>query len=463
MSDAGGERSLSSKPRCNSLIGLRVRDPRLVLKEIFLAGLRAVEPEAAVRSHMRRDGNRLVVGNRDYDLDHFERVFLIGGGKAAAPMAKALEDLLNGRLADGLIVVKHGHAVPLRATQIVEAGHPIPDRSGLEGTEKLLDLLRECGEEDLVICAFSGGASALMPAPIPPLNLGEKQATTQVLLECGATIHEMNSIRKHLSRCKGGGLARAAYPATLVCLILSDVIGDQLDVIASGPTVADESSYEDCIRIVERYGIATFLPAPVWRHLQEGASGLRPETPKKGHPIFDRVQNVIVGNNRGALLAARDRAETLGFRTVILSSCIQGEAREVGRVLACIGKEICLSGLPVAPPACVLAGGESTVTVRGKGKGGRNQEMALSAAMALDGWIQVSFLSGGTDGTDGATDAAGAIANGTTSARARSAGLNPADFLSRNDAYHFFRHLGDLLLTGPTLTNVMDLMCVLVE
>jgi glycerate 2-kinase len=434
-----------------------------LLKEIFLAGLRAADPEALIRSHVSRRGNHLVVGDRTYALSDFRRVFLIGAGKAAALMAKALEELLEDRLTAGLIIVKYNHAIPLRQTQVIEAGHPIPDQSGLVGTAEMLRLLEGCGGEDLVIGVFSGGASALLPAPVPPLNLAQKQLTTRLLLECGADIGDINSLRKHLSRSKGGGLARAAYPATLISLILSDVVGDRLDIIASGPTGPDASRFGDCLAIVEQYNLAPRLPEAVWQYLQEGAAGVHPETPKEGDPIFAKVQNLMVGNNRMALLAAREQAETLGFKTLLLSSCLEGEAREVGQVLAAVGKEILLSGHPLGPPACVLAGGETTVTLRGPGKGGRNQELALAAAIALDGFSRISLLSAGTDGTDGPTDAAGALADGATCARARAAGLNPAQFLARQDAYNFFASLGDLLITGPTRTNVMDIMCLLIE
>ena len=309
-----------------------------LLMEIFNAGLRAVDPEAAVRSQVSRQGNCLTVGGRAYDLDDFRRVILIGAGKATALMAKALEELLEDCLTEGLILVKPGYAVPLRKTRVIEAGHPIPDQSGLEGTEEIIRRLSAASEKDLVVCAFSGGASALLPAPVPPLNLSQKQLTTQLLLECGAEIGEINSIRKHLSRSKGGGLARAAYPATLISLILSDVVGDRLDVIASGPTVPDASRFADCIAMVERYGLASRLPGPVWQYLKDGAAGLWPETPKAGDPIFDKVQNVVVGNNRMALLAARDQAEALGFRALLLTSGLEGEAQQVGRMLVGAGK-----------------------------------------------------------------------------------------------------------------------------
>jgi glycerate 2-kinase len=439
------------------------KDRGKILEQIFRAGLDAVDPERAVLRYVRRDGNRLIVGDNSYDIDKFKRILLIGAGKGTAPMAKAVEDILGEYLIEGLIIVKYGHGVPLKKTRIMEAGHPIPDRTGLEATEMLLAKVKECTEEDLIICAFSGGGSALLPAPSSPLNLDRKQETTRLLLECGATINEINSIRKHLSRVKGGWLAKTAYPATLISLILSDVIGDKLDVIASGPTVPDESTYDDCMAIIEKYGLTGKLPGEVMEYFKQGAEGISPETPKAGDPAFAKVQNLIVGSNRGSLLAAWEKAVSLGYNTMILSSQIEGEAKEVAQVFAAIGKEICQSGLPIPSPACILAGGEPTVTIQGKGMGGRNQEMALAFAIAAEGWDRVSFLSAGTDGTDGPTDAAGAVADGSTCRRAQKAGLNPQDFLQNNDSYAFFESLGDLLKTGPTRTNVMDVMCLLVE
>jgi hydroxypyruvate reductase len=378
-------------------------------------------------------------------------------------MAKALEDILGNHLSEGKIIVKYGHGMTLKKTKIAEAGHPIPDEGGLKATEKLLEHLQKCKEDDLVLCAFSGGGSALLPAPVPPIDLHQKQETTHLLLECGATINEINAIRKHLSRSKGGGLAKAAYPATLVSLILSDVIGDPLDVIASGPTVPDASTYGDCLEIIERYKLKDRIPKPVWERLEQGAKGSLPETPQSGDSVFEHIENIIVGNNRAALLAARDRAVLLGYNTLVLSSQIQGEAREVAEVFAAIGKEIRESHLPISPPACILAGGETTVTLRGQGKGGRNQELALAAAIALDGWHGIGLLSAGTDGTDGPTDAAGAYVDGFTCARANELGLDPHAYLDNNDSYTFFEKLGTLLKTGPTRTNVMDMICLLVD
>jgi len=433
------------------------------LEDIFMAGVKAVDPERAVQKYVRRQGNQLFVGDCSYILDKYKRIFLIGAGKGTAPMAKALEDILGERLTKGLIIVKYGHGIPLEKTRILEADHPIPDDAGLRATKELLRQAQECTKEDLILCAFSGGGSALLPAPLSPITLDQKQTTTRLLLECGATIDEINAIRKHLSRSKGGWLAKEAYPATIVSLLLSDVIGDRLDVIASGPTVPDESTYSDCIKIIDRYKLGDRLPKSVTDYFIKGAAGSLPETPKPGDPVFSHVQNLIVGNNRESLLAAQERALSLGYNTIVLSSQIEGEAREVAQVFGAIGKEISQANLPISPPACIIAGGETTVTIKGRGKGGRNQELALASAIAIDGWEGISLLSAGTDGTDGPTDAAGAIVNGTTCKRARQANLYPRDFLLGNDSYTFFESLGDLLKTGPTRTNVMDIICMLVD
>jgi hydroxypyruvate reductase len=433
------------------------------LREIFLAGVLAVDPESAVRRHVELSGNRLRVGDRSYDLDHFNRIFVTGCGKGTAPMAKALEEILGERLTEGLITVKYGHGLPLQKVRVMEAGHPVPDGAGLEASLSILKRLAVCTGQDLVLCVFSGGGSALFPAPRPPLTLEEKQETTRFLLESGATISEINSLRKHMSLVKGGQLAKIFYPAMVVSLFLSDVVGDSLDVIASGPTVADPSTFADCIRIVDRYGLREKLPSSVIELLQAGLKGTVEETPKPGDPVFERVQNLVVGSNYSALLASAQRAVELGYPPLILSSHVQGEAREVAQVFTAIGKEIISSAHPVPTPACILAGGETTVTVRGGGKGGRNQEFALAAAICLDRLPGISILSAGTDGSDGPTDAAGAFADGDTCRNAARKDLNPMEFLARNDSYNFFKAIGDLLITGPTRTNVMDVFCAIVD
>ena len=431
-------------------------------QRIFEVAVEAVEPAAAVRGFLRRDGETLLVDGQPYNLRSFERVTVVGAGKAGAPMAAAVEEILGPRVRGGLINVKYGHTQPLRSVRLQEAGHPVPDESGRDGAQEMLDLVRSLGERDLVICLLSGGGSALLPLPAPGITLGDKQAATRHLLACGADIEEVNTVRKHLSRVKGGQLARAAAPATLVSLILSDVIGDRLDAIASGPTVPDATTYQDALAVVERYRLAEKLPSSLVQHLVSGGRAEITDTPKEGDEAFARTQNVIVGSNLIAIQAAAIEARKSGLNTLILSSFMEGETREIAHAHTAIAREILHSGNPVSPPACVLSGGETTVTLTGNGQGGRNQEFSLAAAIDLAGVEGVTILSAGTDGTDGPTDAAGAFADGTTAHRAKELGLSPLDFLDRSDSYRFFRELGDLLITGPTRTNVMDLRIMLV-
>jgi hydroxypyruvate reductase len=440
-----------------SLIDLRAH-----AREIFFAGLSAADPLNAVNHALQREGHWLNVGERSYDLDQFRRIYVTGAGKAAARMALAVEKLIGDRIAGGIVVVKYGHAVKLGATEVIEAGHPLPDDAGLSGARRIAELLQSCGDNDLVLFLLSGGGSALLPYPAEGLSLAEKQRTTEALIESGADIFEINAVRKHLSRLKGGRLARLAAPATLVSLVLSDVIGDSLETIASGPTVPDRSTYGACLDIIRRYQLVPKIPSAVLEHLARGARGEIAETPKDLGGIFERVQNVIIGNNRTALSSAFRCAEELGYHPIIYSEALQGESKVVGRTFASLLKDISAKGQPISRPACVLSGGETTVTVRGDGLGGRNQEFALAAAVELSGADQVVVLSAGTDGTDGPTDAAGGIVDGNTVQRASAQGLDAAAFLDRNDSHHLLRATQDLLFTGPTLTNVMDLQIGLV-
>lgn len=429
---------------------------------IFQSALAAVDPEEAVRRHLRIDGETLSLEGRRYDLGACERILVVGAGKAVAPMAKALEDMLGDRIDSGVLVVKDGHGLPLKKIHVREASHPVPDERGVAGTLEILRLLDGAGPRDLVLCLISGGGSALLIAPAEGITLPDKQATTRSLLACGATIHEINTIRKHLSRAKGGQLARAAHPAGVLSLILSDVVGDDLDVIGSGPTVPDRSSFEDTMEIFKRYEIWDRIPAPVRDRVAQGVKGALPETPKPGDPAFDGCAQVLVGSCLRALTAAAESAERLGYRSLILSSKVEGEAREVAKAFAAIGKEVLSSDHPLKPPACILTGGETTVTLQGDGRGGRNQEFVLAGALALDGTDRVVVLAGGTDGTDGPTDAAGALADGKSIRRAKALGMDPHAFLKRSDSYHFFKPLDDLIITGPTRTNVMDVYMLLV-
>ena len=442
----------------------RDEDPDRLRRDVltvFQAGLRAADPEQAVRKKLRLTGDVLEVGERTYDLAEFRRIFVVGAGRATAAMVRSVEEVLEGRLTDGLINVKYGHTLPLNTIRIREAGHPVPDQAGWEGARDMAALLEGARRDDLVLCLLSGGGSALLPAPVEGVSLSDLRELTQILLDCGATIQEINTLRKHLSLLKGGRMARLAHPATLITLILSDVVGDDLSSIASGPTVPDPTTYADCLGLLDRMDLRGRVPGSILGHLERGAAGGAEETPKLGDPVFVRTQNVIVAGNRQALEAARLEAERLGYHTLVLSSLMEGETREVALVHAACAKEILASGNPAPAPACLLSGGETTVTIKGDGKGGRNQEFVLAAALALEGLEGVAVLSAGTDGTDGPTDAAGAVADGRTVSRAREQGLDPERFLANNDSYTFFQALDDLVITGPTLTNVMDLRIVL--
>ncbi len=415
---------------------------------ILNAALAAVDPATAVRR---------ALGRLSGELDAARRILVLGAGKAAAPMAQAVEEILGDRVSAGWINTKYGHGAPLQRIACNESGHPIPDAQGVEGALRVADLARSATASDLVLVLLSGGASALLPLPAEGLALEEKRETTRLLLASGATIHEINAVRKHLSRIKGGRLAQLAAPAPVITLILSDVVGDDLDTIASGPTAPDASTFAEAREILARRHIWDQIPIPA-RELLESA---RAETPKPGDPLFTRVQNIIVGDNRQALAAAQEKARALGFTTLLLASTIQGETSDVARLHAAILREIDASGNPVQPPACILSGGETTVTMLSGGKGGRNQEFALAAALDAAGLENVLILSAGTDGTDGPTDAAGAFADGSTVERARAAGFDAAAHLRAHDAYPLFSALGDLLLTGPTRTNVMDIHVLL--
>ncbi len=432
-------------------------------QDIFHAALQAADPRQCIFRSMRLDGDNLSVFDATYALRKFSKIVVIGAGKATPAMAAAVEEILGDYITAGAINTKYDHGLPLKHIATTECGHPIPDPAGVAGATRITSLLRQLDEDALVIALFSGGGSALLPAPAAGISLQEKQATTQMLLACGATIDEINTIRKHLSSTKGGLLARQSFPARMITLMLSDVIGDPLDTIASGPTHPDPTTFAECMALVDHYQLGAKLPPAVLHHLQEGLQGHLPDTPKGDDPCFAKVQTHVIGNNALALAAARQIALDRGYQTLVLSSRIEGETREVAAVHAAIAQEIRTSGQPIVPPACLISGGETTVTLRGKGKGGRNQEFVLSACLRLQGWEGITLLSGGTDGTDGPTDAAGALGDGTTVARARELGLSATSYLEENDSYHFFKALDDLVITGPTNTNVMDLQIFLIS
>ena len=438
---------------------------RTQAQSIFRAAVMAADPVKAVLSHVRVEKGSLIAGQSRYRLRDLRKVHVVGAGKAGAAMARAVEKLRLPRELRGysLVNVKYGHVAKLGWIALHECGHPVPDAAGVRGAERVAEIASGAGQEDLVICLISGGASALLPLPVPPVTLEQKQAVTRLLLASGANIHEMNAVRKHVSRIKGGQLARLAFPASVLALILSDVIGDDLDVIGSGITAPDTSTFATARAVFEKYGIWEQAPPSIRGHIQRGLRGEIPDTPKPGDPVFKRTRNLVVGSNRLAVEAAAVRARELGFRTMILSTFVEGETRDVARMHAAIAKEIARYGRPLRPPACLISGGETTVIIRGDGLGGRNQEFALAAAIDIQKLENTVILSAGTDGTDGPTEAAGAIADGHTIDRAVDHGLDAQKYLARNDSFHFFEPLGDLLITGPTNTNVMDVRLVLVD
>jgi glycerate 2-kinase len=439
-----------------------LKQQRQDARVIFEAGLVASDPELLIGRRLQVDGQILYAGERLYNLANHGDIYVVGAGKATARMALAVEALLGERIARGIIIVKRGHRVPLRKIEVVEAGHPIPDQAGVDATESIIGLLRRTQKTDLILCLVSGGASALLSCPVVGLSLQDKQQTTQALLNCGARIQEVNAIRKHISRVKGGRLAELAYPSTVLSLILSDVIDDSMDNIGSGPTAPDSSTFADCLSIIDRYRVGGMIPVAVRSILKKGAAGEIVDTPKAGDPIFQKVQNLLIGNNQLALVAAKEKAEALGYNTLVLSGSIEGEARKVAIDHVVMARDVLSSSGPIRPPACIISGGETTVAIRGDGLGGRNQEFALAAAIEIDVLEGVVVLSGGTDGTDGPTDAAGGIVDWTTVQRARDKGFDARSYLERNDSYPFLKTVGDLLITGPTLTNVMDLRLVLI-
>jgi len=430
--------------------------------EIFYKALKAVQPGDAIKRHCKFDGETLLIGHRSYHLARYKNLYILGTGKATAPMAAAIEDIIDEKITGGIITVKFGHVADLKRINLIEAGHPVPDENGIRGASAILNLAENVEKDDLILCLISGGGSALLPFPYDGITLKDKQDIIKILLSCGATIHEINTIRKHISKIKGGRLAQAVYPATLVTLILSDVVGDDLDVIASGPTVPDSTSFYDCKNIFRRYNIIDKIPNNILNHIESGISGETDETPKPHDPVFDRTYNLIIGSNVESLMSAKKKAESLGYNVLLLSSMIEGETRFVAQVHGAIAREIIKTGNPLPLPACILSGGETTVTILGNGLGGRNQEFALSASIDISGKKNIVMLSAGTDGSDGPTDAAGAFSDTFTLKRAEEIGLDPYRFLANNDSYHFFQKLGDLFITGPTNTNVMDLRIVLV-
>ena len=430
--------------------------------EIFVTGLQAVDPIIAVKRTLRLSDSMLDVSGRKYNLNLYDRILVLGAGKAGASMSRAVEEVLGDIITFGHVNVKYEHFDEVNKITLHEGGHPTPDKLGFDGAKIIYDALRDTNEKDLVIFLLSGGGSSLLPLPAGEISLAEKQQTTNLLLSCGATIQEINTIRKHISLLKGGLLAEVSYPATLVTLIISDVIGDPLDTIASGPTVPDPTTFKDCITVLKKYNILTKIPETVLAHINKGVDGVISDTPKSGEKVFDNVQNVIIASNLEAFKASKKKTVELGYNPLILSTMIEGETRDVAKVHAAIAKEVLKSDNPIKRPACILSGGETTVTINGKGLGGRNQEFVLASAIEISELDNVVVFSGATDGTDGPTNCAGAVTDGLTVKKAVDLGMNPLEYLMNNDSYHFFLNMGDLITTGPTNTNVMDIRIILV-
>lgn len=432
---------------------------------ILAAALAAVDPAALIKQQVERSENALEIQDRVIDLDTFQRIILLGIGKAALPMSRAAAELLGERTSQGLALTKMGGNQPPEAfpapLTVYTGSHPLPDRSSLKAGKAILKRVSSLSENDLVVVLLSGGGSALLSVPAPGLKLEDLVATNQLLLDCGANIQEINTVRKHISAVKGGRLAEAIFPASTLTLILSDVMGDRLDSIASGLTVPDPTTYQDALDIAASYQLS--LPDRVQDHLEKGAQGLHPETLKPGHPIFLKTISLLIGSNQDACRAAASQAKTEGFQTAIHPDPLQGEAASVGVEMAQLLREMALDDQPLPRPACLIAGGETTVNLTNSdlaGEGGRNLELALSAVEELSGLENCAFISLATDGEDGTTDAAGAVVTGDSLSRAQKLQLEPAAYLEAHNSYPFFSTLDDLVMTGPTGTNVNDL-CVL--
>ncbi|MEM2910995.1 MAG: glycerate kinase [Candidatus Bathyarchaeia archaeon] len=433
----------------------------LALKSLETA-LNAADPKRIMRSKISLKDSILRVNSYLFDLKKFKDVYVIGGGKASGSMAETLEEIVGNYITLGLVNVPRGNKHKTSIVKLHEASHPVPDEEGVKGTRLMMEIAEKADKEDLIICLISGGGSSLMPLPRGEITIDDKKKITEDLLKCGATINEINTVRKHISQFKGGWLAKKAFPATILNLILSDVLGDPLDFIASGPTVPDSTTFSDAIKVLKKYGLWGKAPESVRKVLLDGEKGLIPETPKADDEAFKKVFNIVIGNNRYSSMAACEALKSEGLNTLLLTALLEGEARHVGTVLASLAREVTASGNPIQKPAGIVAGGETTVTVLGNGLGGRNQELALAAALKLRGFDGVVVASISTDGVDGPTDAAGALVDSKTLTRAEKKGLNADAYLAENNSYNFFSKLEDLIFTGPTGTNVNDISVIVV-
>lgn len=429
---------------------------------IFSSACDGVKPDKLVFKNLKLKDNLLSIQNFRLDLSTIEHIYVIGAGKASGLMAQAVETLLGNKIDEGCIGVKYGHACQLHKITCIEAGHPVPDHNGLRVSQKIIQLAQKAQESDLVICLFSGGGSALMADCPAGITLDELQNLSSLLLRCGANIYEINAVRKHLSAIKGGNLAKIIYPATALSLLLSDVVGDAMDIIASGSTVPDTSTYQKAVEVIDKYKLRLKISPGIIKMLEDGEAGLIPETPKSGDQIFLKVHNFIIGNNRTALDAAQTKAEKLGYSARIVTSTLNGDVEDIAPGLISQALKA-RNNFPAGGPVCLLFGGEITVKVKGEGLGGRNQHLALRVACLLKDLKGITLLSAGTDGTDGPTDAAGAVVNCNTYHEAIARNVLPEKYLKDFDSYHFFEKVGGLIISGPTLTNVMDIVIILIE
>jgi hydroxypyruvate reductase/glycerate 2-kinase len=435
---------------------------REIAEKIFMAGVKSVLPGKLITRIMRLDGSLLDIDGHKFDLENFRNIYVIGAGKASAAMGHYVETILGKQITGGHIVVKYGHSCKLKKIKVSEAGHPIPDLNGFRSSREIISIAQQADKNDLVICLISGGGSALLTDLPEGLLPEELYIVNNLLIRCGASINEINCVRKHLSGVKGGHLARIVWPASLITLIISDVPGNQLEVIASGPTLPDTSTFGDAMNIIEKYRLTTDITAGILNYLKDGTLGIKPETPKPGDPLFSDVLNILAGTNLTALEAAKRCADDLGFNTHIIDSEMHGDVEYASGSIIETAKQY-KNNQDVKKPACLLYGGETTIKINNEGIGGRNQQLALSAAMRLRDCTGITVLSAGTDGSDGPTDVTGAVVDSETVIQAEGMMIDPEKYLTGFDSYNFFKKAGGHIKTGPTFTNVMDIVVVLVE
>ena len=435
---------------------------RVIAEQIFLAGVESVLPDRLITNEMSLRDNCLQIGHLSFSLETIENIYVIGAGKSCAMMGAEVEKILGDRITEGHIVVKYGYSCKLKYIEVSEAGHPVPDSNGLRATRTILKIAEMASWNDLVICLLSGGGSSLLPDIPEGSSLKDIIKVSDLLINSGACIKEINAVRKHLSVVKGGQLARVVYPATLVNLILSDVPGDQLDVIASGPTVPDPTSFQQALTVLTTFDLTESVPGGILQFLNEGAAGNRPETPKTGDPVFEKTFNILVGSNRMALEGAKCKALEFNINAVIVDDQLQGDTSTIAEYLVETSNKF-KSDKNEVKPVCLLFGGETTIKMTGKGLGGRNQHLALLSAFQLKNNPGITILSAGTDGTDGPTAVAGAVVDSDTFPTALSKNVDPEKYLTEFDSYHFFKKVGGHITTGPTMTNVMDIIVVIVE